>query len=229
MEKVIEFEKITKIYGKEVAALKEVSFGVADGEFVTLVGPSGAGKSTLIRLLICNEKPTSGRILVAGRDITTLKPKELPFFRRRIGVIFQDYKLLAKKTVFENVSFALEVSGVSDQDIKIRVEEMLDLVGLTSRISALSEELSGGEKQRVSIARALVHNPKLLIADEPTGNLDPVATWEIIELLFKINKQGTIVLLATHDREVVDALKKRVVTMRAGEIVSDQEKGKYIL
>jgi cell division transport system ATP-binding protein len=229
LEKVIEFDKVTKVYGKEVAALKEVSFSISDSEFVTLVGPSGAGKSTLVRLLICEEKPTSGKILVAGRDITTLKLKELPYFRRRIGVIFQDYKLLSKKTVKENISFALEVAGIGDKEINSRVEEMVDLVGLSARIEALSEELSGGEKQRVSIARALVHNPKLLIADEPTGNLDPVATWEIIELLFKINKSGTIVLLATHDREVVDALKKRVVTMRAGEVVSDQEKGKYIL
>lgn len=229
MEKVIEFDKVTKIYGKDIAALKNVDFSIADGEFVTLVGPSGAGKSTLIRLLICEEKPTSGRILIAGRDITQLKLRELPYFRRRVGVIFQDYKLLPKKTVYENVTFALEVAGVGDKEIRPRVEEMLDLVGLTSRIDALSDELSGGEKQRVSIARSLIHNPKLLIADEPTGNLDPVATWEIIELLFKINKQGTIVLLATHDREVVDALKKRVITMRAGEVVSDQEKGKYIL
>lgn len=229
MEKVIEFEKLSKVYGKDIAAVKNVDFSINDGEFVTLVGPSGAGKSTLIRLLICEEKPSSGRILIAGRDITQLKAKELPYFRRRVGVIFQDYKLLPKKTVYENVAFALQVAGVSDKEIRPRVEEMTELVGLTSRVDALSEELSGGEKQRVSIARALIHNPKLLIADEPSGNLDPVATWEIIELLFKINKQGTIVLLATHDREVVDALKKRVVTMRAGEIVSDQEKGKYIL
>jgi cell division transport system ATP-binding protein len=229
LDKVIEFVEVSKIYGKEVAAVKNVSFSIADSEFVTLVGPSGAGKSTLIRLLICEEKPTHGRILVAGRDITALKAKELPFFRRRVGVIFQDYKLLPKKTIYENVAFGLEVAGVSDREIKPRVEEMIELVGLSSRTLALSEELSGGEKQRASIARALIHNPKLLIADEPSGNLDPVATWEIIELLFKINKKGTIVLLATHDREVVDALKKRVITMRAGEIVSDQEKGKYIL
>lgn len=229
MNQVILFEHITKIYCKELAVLKDVNFSVADGEFVTLVGPSGAGKSTLIRLLICEEKPTSGRILIAGRDITNLRIKEMPFFRRRIGVIFQDYKLLPKKTVYENIAFALEVAGVSDKDIRPRVEEMIDLVSLTSRIDALLEELSGGEKQRVAIARASIHDPKLLIADEPTGNLDPVATWEIIELLFKINKRGTIVLLATHDREVVDALKKRVITMRAGEVVSDQEKGKYIL
>ena len=220
---------VSKIYGKEIAAVKSVNFSIANGEFVTLVGPSGAGKSTLIRLLICEEKPSSGRILVAGRDITTLKYKELPYFRRRVGVIFQDYKLLPKKTVHENVAFALEMVGIADSEIKPRVTEMIELVGLSHRTSALSEELSGGEKQRVSIARALIHNPKLLIADEPTGNLDPVATWEIIELLFKINKKGTIVLLATHDREVVDALKKRVITMRAGEIVSDQEKGKYLL
>ncbi len=229
LEKVIIFDKVSKIYGKDIAAVKGVDFSIADSEFVTLVGPSGAGKSTLIRLLICEEKPSSGRILIAGRDITQLKPRELPYFRRRVGVIFQDYKLLPKKTVYENVAFALQVAGVSDKEIRPRVEEMIELVGLTSRVDALSEELSGGEKQRVSIARSLIHNPKLLIADEPTGNLDPVATWEIIELLFKINKQGTIVLLATHDREVVDALKKRVITMRAGEIVSDQEKGKYIL
>jgi len=226
---VIEFENVSKIYPGDVNAVMDISFSISIGEFISLVGPSGAGKSTLIKLLISEERPTSGRVLVAGRDILKLKKKELPFYRRKVGVIFQDFRLLPKKTVWENVAYALEVSDASNEDIKEKVPKIIDLVGLTSRTYALSEELSGGEKQRVSIARALVHNPKLLIADEPTGNLDPVSTWEIIELLFKINKQGTIVLLATHDKEVVDALEKRVITMKDGRITSDQAKGKYLL
>ncbi len=228
-ETVIEFKNISKIYPGKVNAVDDVSFKVAPGEFISLVGPSGAGKSTLIRLLTCEEPPTKGQVLVAGRDISKLQPRELPYYRRKVGIIFQDFKLLPKKTVYENIAFALEVADVSSKEIAERVPKIIEIVGLTSRSKAFSEELSGGEKQRVSIARALVHKPKLLIADEPTGNLDPVATWEIIELLFKINNQGTIVLLATHDKEVVDALERRVITMRAGKVVSDQEKGKYIL
>lgn len=228
-ETVIEFKNVSKIYAGKVGAVDDVSFKVAPGEFISLVGPSGAGKSTLIRLLTCEEPPTKGQVLVAGRDISKLRPKELPYYRRKVGIIFQDFKLLPKKTVYENIAFALEVADVSSKEIAERVPKIIEIVGLTSRSKAFSEELSGGEKQRVSIARALVHKPKLLIADEPTGNLDPVATWEIIELLFKINNQGTIVLLATHDKEVVDALERRVITMRAGKVVSDQEKGKYIL
>lgn len=226
---VLDFQKVSKIYQGDMRAVDDVSFKVKIGEFVSLVGPSGAGKSTLIRLLTREEMPTSGRIYVAGRDITQLKFKELPYFRRKVGIIFQDFKLLPKKTVFENIAFALEVAGISDAEIRDKVPKMIEIVGLTRRINALSEELSGGEKQRVSIARALIHRPKILIADEPTGNLDPVTTWEIIELLFKINRQGTIVLLATHDKEVVDALQRRVVTMRDGKIVGDQMHGKYIL
>lgn len=226
---VIEFDHVAKFYPGDVGAVQDVSLLVKMGEFISLVGPSGAGKSTLIKLLTCEEQVTSGKILVAGRDISKLKKKELPFYRRKVGVIFQDFKLLPKKTVYENVSFALEVSDEKNEEIADKVPKIIELVGLTSRTNALTEELSGGEKQRASIARALVHNPKLLIADEPTGNLDPVSTWEIIELLFKINKQGTIVLLATHDKEVVDTLQRRVVTMRAGKIISDHEKGKYIL
>lgn len=228
-ETVIEFKNVSKIYAGKVGAVDDVSFKVAPGEFISLVGPSGAGKSTLIKLLTCEEPPTKGQVLVAGRDISKLQPRELPYYRRKVGIIFQDFKLLPKKTVYENVAFALEVADVSSKEIAERVPKIIEIVGLTSRSKAFSEELSGGEKQRVSIARALVHKPKLLIADEPTGNLDPVATWEIIELLFKINSQGTIVLLATHDKEVVDALERRVITMRVGKIVSDQEKGKYIL
>jgi len=226
---VIEFQSVTKQYSANIEAVHDVSFSVSVGEFISLVGPSGAGKSTLIKLLTCEERPTDGKILVAGRDITELKKKELPYFRRKVGVIFQDFKLLPKKTVYENIAFALEVCDAPDDEVKEKVPKIIDLVGLTRRAFSFTEELSGGEKQRVSIARALVHNPKLLIADEPTGNLDPVSTWEIIELLFKINKQGTIVLLATHDREVVDSLQKRVITMKEGVVISDHLKGKYNL
>ncbi|PIX30069.1 cell division ATP-binding protein FtsE [Candidatus Berkelbacteria bacterium CG_4_8_14_3_um_filter_42_13] len=226
---MIEFQHVTKKYPGNIIAVDDASFKIGKGEFVALVGPSGAGKSTLIRILIREELPTSGRILVADRDIFQLKEKELPYYRRKVGVIYQDFKLLAKKTIEENVAFALEVASVVPGVIKKRVAEMLTLVGLENRANALSEELSGGEKQRVSIARALVHEPKLLIADEPTGNLDPVNSWEIVELLFKINKQGTIVLLATHNKEIVDAIHKRVVTMKQGKIVDDKEDGKYVL
>jgi len=226
---VIEFDGVSKIYPGNVAALKDTTFNIKIGEFISLVGPSGAGKSTIIKLLTCEERPSSGKVLVAGRDISKLSQRELPFFRRKVGVIFQDFKLLPRKTVYENISYALEVCDATNEEIKDKVPKIIELVGLLPRAFAFSEELSGGEKQRVSIARALVHNPKLLIADEPTGNLDPVSTWEIIELLFKINKQGTIVLLATHDKEVVDSLEKRVISLRDGKIYSDQEKGKYLL
>lgn len=226
---VIEFQEVSKEYPGGINAVENVSFDIRAGEFVSLVGPSGAGKSTLIRLLTCEEKPSSGKIIVAGRDVTKLRKKDLPYYRRKVGVIFQDFKLLPKKTVYENVSFALEVSGKSNAEVRENASKIIEIVGLTNRVKSLSEELSGGEKQRVSIARALVHKPKILIADEPTGNLDPVTTWEIIELLFKINRQGTIVLLATHDKEVVDALQRRVITMRDGKIVADQQHGKYIL
>jgi len=226
---MIEFQHVTKKYGKDMVAVDDVNFKINKGEFVTLVGPSGAGKSTLIKMLVREEAPTSGRILVADRDIFQLKESELPYYRRKVGVVFQDFKLLSRKTAYENVAFALEVAGILPLVIKKRVKEMLALVGLDSRPDALAEELSGGEKQRISIARALVHEPKLLIADEPTGNLDPVNSWEIIELLFKINKQGTVVLLATHDREIVDAIHKRVITMKGGKMVSDKADGKYIL
>lgn len=229
MNAVIEFAEVSKIYPGNVIAVEDVSFIVEMGEFVSLVGPSGAGKSTLIRLLTCEEAPSGGNIYVAGKDVTKLRRKELPIYRRKVGVIFQDFKLLPKKTVFENVAFALEVADASNAEIRDKVPKIIEIVGLTKRVKALAEELSGGEKQRVSIARALVHKPKILIADEPTGNLDPVTTWEIIELLFKINRQGTIVLLASHDKEVVDALQRRVITMRDGKIIADNPHGKYIL
>jgi cell division transport system ATP-binding protein len=228
-EAVIEFKNVSKIYPGNVVAVDKVSFNIRPGEFISLVGPSGAGKSTLIRLLTGEEFSTSGQVLVTGRDIAKIQKKEFPFYRRNVGVIFQDFKLLPKKTVYENVAFALEVADIKSSEIAERVPQIIEIVGLSKRSKAFSEELSGGEKQRVSIARTIIHKPKLLIADEPTGNLDPVATWEIIELLFKINNQGTIVLLATHDKEVVDSLERRVITMKNGKVVSDQAKGKYIL
>lgn len=231
---MIEFIDVKKEYidpsskKKTIKALDDVCFTVRKGEFVSLVGPSGAGKSTLIRCLIGEEKPDHGRILVADRDITELKSDQLPYYRRKIGVIFQDFKLLLHKTVYENISFALEVCDVEQNIIDDRVPKILEMVGLSERQNNYPNELSGGEKQRVSIARALVHFPAIVIADEPTGNLDPKNTWDVINILQKINKVGTIVLLATHDKEIVNTLQKRVVTMQNGKIICDQRCGRYI-
>lgn len=228
MSDLIDIQSVSKHYGS-IKALSGVSFKIKSGEFVCLVGPSGAGKTTLIRLLICEEKPTSGRILISERDIHLLPKKEIPFYRRKIGVVFQDFKLLPKKTVYENVAYALEVCGVSNNLIKKRVPEVLELVGLSHRAGSYPEELSGGEKQRTALARALVHKPKILIADEPTGNLDPKTSWEIIDLLLRINQRGTTVILATHNRDIVDVLNKRVIALKAGRVVYDKLRGKYIL
>jgi len=224
---IIDIRHLSKRYGK-VEALNDVNLKVYPGEFVILVGPSGAGKSTLIRQLIREEKPDKGRIYVAGRDITRLTSGELPYYRRNVGIVYQDYKLLPTKNVWENVAYALEVSDVSDEEIKRKVPKVLQAVGLEERIQAYPSQLSGGEAQRVSIARALVHNPKILIADEPTGNLDPEASQDIADILEKINCQGTVVILATHDRELVDKMRKRVIVMKQGRIVSDQNQGKYM-
>lgn len=230
LQPVIQFENISKVYGRgkhNVVALDNINLCVNKGEFVTLVGPSGAGKSTLLRLLISEEKPSTGRILVGGYDISKLTPREIPYYRRKVGVVFQDFKLLPQKSVYENVCFAMEVSGSTDADIRRSVPRILKVVGLDHRINNLPHELSGGEKQRVSIARSLVHNPKLIIADEPTGNLDPNTSFEIIELLLRINQAGTIVLLATHDKDIVDALARRVITIKNGQVTSDEQCGKY--
>jgi cell division transport system ATP-binding protein len=226
---LVEMKDVVKRYSKTHLALDHVNLKLYKGEFLSLVGPSGAGKSTLIKCITLQERPEAGRIVVAGRDITLLRSWELPYYRRKVGVVFQDFKLLPNKTVGENVAFALEVSGFSNREIRSRVPQILETVGMLHKDRSFPHELSGGEQQRVAIARALVHDPKILIADEPTGNLDPVNTWEIIDLLFKINKSGTMVILATHNREIVDALKKRVITMRAGQVVSDQEKGMYLV
>lgn len=225
---MIEIIDVSKLYGK-TKALDNINLKINKGEFVSIVGSSGAGKSTLMKMLICEEKPTTGKIMIADRNIVGLKHSELPYYRRKIGVVFQDFKLLPQKTVYENVSFALEVCEASNKEILDRVPKILDLVGMLKFKNNLPTELSGGERQRVSIARALVHSPKILIADEPTGNLDPINSWEIIDLLQRINRSGTIVLLTTHNKAIVDRIKKRVVLMKAGKIISDRIKGGYII
>lgn len=216
----IHIENVTKLYGT-IRALHQITINVDEGDFIALIGPSGAGKSTLMRLLIREELPSEGQIFVAGRDITRLKVSQLPYYRRRLGMVFQDYKLLPHKTLFENVAFPLEVSGAPEATIKPTVTKILTLVGLDHRMSAFPNELSGGEAQRTSIARALVHSPKILLADEPTGNLDPENAKDIVELLLKINKTGTIVVLATHNQTIIERLRKRVISLRSGAVVFD--------
>jgi len=232
---VIDLQNVSKEYAppgrrqQPITALRDVNLHVEKGEFLSIVGTSGAGKSTLIRLLIAEEKPSRGTIAIADRDITKLTSSELPYYRRKVGVVFQDFKLLPNKTVTENIAFALEVSDISSPEIATRVPRILDLVGLTNRANQYPDELSGGERQRVAIARALVHSPRILIADEPTGNLDPENTWEVIELLERINRAGTIVLLATHNKAVVDKLRRRVVHLDKGHIIADEKVGSYTL
>lgn len=225
---MIRFDKVTKTYPK-ITALKDITMDIHKGDFLSLVGQSGAGKSTLISLIIGEEKPDSGRILIDDIDVAQIKSYDIPFLRRKIGVVFQDIKLLPNRTAHENIAFALEVSGEPPATIKKEVPKALDLVGLEDKAHAFPHELSGGEKQRVAIARAMVHKPVLLLADEPTGNLDSINAWEILQLLLKINKTGTTVILATHAKDLVNSIKKRVVTIEKGEIIYDQEKGKYVL
>ncbi|MST04111.1 MAG: cell division ATP-binding protein FtsE [Candidatus Pacebacteria bacterium] len=226
---MITFSNVSKAYDKNLPALDNVDLFIKDGEFVSLVGKSGAGKSTLIKLLIGEEKPTKGKIVLGNIDIGKLKPKELPEYRRQIGIVFQDFKLLPRKNVYENVAFALEVKGRPQEEIQELVPQVLDLVGLREKQARFPGELSGGEKQRVGIARAIIHHPQVLIADEPTGNLDEENTEEIISLLSKINELGTTVILATHNRSVVNLLRKRVITVSAGKIIRDEENSKYSL
>lgn len=226
---MIYFDKVSKVYSPTSVALDDVSFTIPPKEFVSIVGQSGAGKSTLIKMLLAEEKPTSGNVFFESSDVHSLTQKELPFFRRRIGIVFQDYRLLPKKTAFENISFAMEASGKSDEEIMHDVPHVLELVGLMDKAWHFPHELSGGEKQRVAIARAIVVRPDVLVADEPTGNLDPVNTWEIISLLEKVNSLGTTVILATHDKGVIDSLKRRVITLEKGKLIRDDQKGKYVL
>ncbi|PIP25046.1 MAG: cell division ATP-binding protein FtsE [Candidatus Nealsonbacteria bacterium CG23_combo_of_CG06-09_8_20_14_all_36_12] len=226
---MIRLQNITKIYSPGITALENISFEINKKEFVSIVGRSGAGKTTLIRLLLAEEKPTKGRIFFDGQDVHKIKKSKLPDLRRKIGVVFQDYKLLPQKTAWENITYALEVIGASDEEIKKDVSQVLEIVGLTARAENFPHELSGGEKQRVAIARALIHRPCAILADEPTGNLDPYHTGEIINLLLKINNLGTTVILATHDKEIINALDKRVITLEGGRIIRDEERGRFIL
>jgi len=225
---VILLDRVTKIYGKEgTPALNRVSLHVEPKEFVILVGTSGAGKSSLLKILTREERPTSGKIVVGGIDYDTLKDKNIPLLRRKIGVVFQDFKLLPQRTVFENIAFALEIVGMSNREIRHTVPKVIELVGLTGKEKKFPNELSGGEQQRVAIARAVVRQPKILIADEPTGNLDPKHSWDIVRLLEKINRYGTTVLLTTHNQEIVNKLKRRVVTIDHGKVISDVAQGGY--
>ena len=221
----IALEDVGKVYPNGRRALADVDLIVPDGDFVFLVGPSGAGKSTLIKLLIRDELPTSGTVFVAGRDVRRMPRREVPRLRRRIGIVFQDYKLLPHKSVRDNVAFALEVTGTPGRQIGPAVERVLALVGLTGAAGQFPNQLSGGEQQRTAIARALVHEPRVVIADEPTGNLDPLISWEIIQLLLRINELGTTVLMATHNAEVVTALRRRVVALEDGRVVRDEVGG----
>jgi cell division transport system ATP-binding protein len=225
---VILLDRVTKTYGKGATpALDRVSLHVEPREFVIVVGPSGAGKSTLLKLLTREEKPTGGKIIVGGIDYDKLSDRDIPYLRRRIGTVFQDFKLLPNKTVFENVAFALEIVGTGKKEIHYTVPRVLDIVGLKGKESRMPRELSGGEQQRVAIARSIARQPKILIADEPTGNLDPKHAWDVVKVLQKINQYGTTVLLTTHNQEIVDRLKRRVITIRDGKIASDRARGGY--
>lgn len=227
---MIKFVNVTKIYQPDnTVAVKNINLQIYPGEFVSIVGQSGTGKSTMVRLITAEIKPTKGKIIIGDWDITDISQSEIPILRRQIGMVFQDFKLLVKKTVLENVAFALEVCGEEAKKIKEIVPQVLKIVGLEGKKDRFPEEISGGEKQRVAIARALAHRPKILLADEPTGNLDSINANEIISLLKKINEYGTTVVLVTHNREIVNYLKKRVITLDQGVIISDQEGGKYIL
>jgi len=233
---MISFKSVTKKYfltnnNTEVTsiALDDISFDVKAKEFVSVVGKSGAGKTTLLKLLLAQEKPTSGDVFFEEQNIHNIKSKDLPDLRRKIGSVFQDYKLISSKNVYENVSYIMEVIGASDEEIKRDVPRVLDIVGLNDKLNNFPAQLSGGEKQRVAIARALIHRPIIILADEPTGNLDPYHTFEIIQLLRKINEMGTTIVLSTHNKDVINNLCKRVITLEKGKIIRDEEKGRFIL
>ena len=224
---MVTFENVTKIYEPDVAALQDVSFEIDKGEFVFIVGASGSGKSTVIRLVLKEIELTRGKIVVGGRDLSRLKRSKVPMLRRNVGCVFQDFKLLPNRTAAENVAYALKVQGETSTAIRRKVPEVLNMVGLTHKMSSLPDELSGGEQQRVSIARAFVNHPPLLICDEPTGNLDPDTSVGIMQLLYRINRSGTTILMATHDREMVDKMRKRVIALEAGKLLRDERRGGY--
>jgi cell division transport system ATP-binding protein len=224
---MVTFENVTKIYEPDVAALQDVSFEIDKGEFVFIVGASGSGKSTVIRLVLKEIELSRGKIIVGGRDLARLKRSKVPMLRRNVGCVFQDFKLLPNRTAAENVAYALKVQGENQAQIRRKVPEVLNMVGLTHKMSSLPDELSGGEQQRVSIARAFVNHPPLLICDEPTGNLDPDTSVGIMQLLYRINRSGTTILMATHDREMVDKMRKRVIALEAGKLLRDERRGGY--
>lgn len=226
---MIAFHNVSKVYAGQEPVLEDITFKIEPKEFVSLVGRSGVGKSTIVKLLIGEEKPSKGRVILGEYEVGRLKPKEMPYFRRQIGTIFQDFRLLPTKTAYENVAFAMEVGGHPQTEIDDLVPKVLDMVGLADKADNFSHELSGGEKQRVAIARAMIHRPSVIVADEPTGNLDPINEADIIRLLLKINDLGTTVILATHSKDVVDSLGRRVIVLDNGKIVRDDKAGKYIL
>lgn len=229
IQPIIRFENVVKTFPGDITVIDDVSLIFQPGEFVSIVGASGAGKSTLLKLIYAEEIPTSGEIYFNERPLGKINRKHLPFFRRNIGTVFQDFKLLPQRTAFENVAYALEVDGRSTEEINEEVPEILEIVGLGDKMHKFPKQLSGGEQQRVSLARALIHRPKVIIADEPTGNLDPVSADEIIQLLLEINSFGTTILLATHNKGIVDKMGKRVILVDNGRIIQDQNKSKYIL
>ncbi|MFM2357991.1 MAG: hypothetical protein RJA61_728 [Candidatus Parcubacteria bacterium] len=226
---MIYFDKVSKIYADKSIALDDITFSVEPKEFVTIVGHSGAGKTTLLKMILAEEKPTKGNIFFESTNIQSLRKHEINNYRRRIGVVFQDFRLLPHKTIYENIAFAMEAAGKSDEEIESDVPHVLDLVDLGKKIWNFPKELSGGERQRVAIARAIVNQPDIVIADEPTGNLDPINTYDIVQIFKKINDLGTIVILTTHNKGVVEALGGRVMTMEGGRIIRDDQKGGYVL
>lgn len=224
---MLEMIDVSKIYPGGSVALQDINVRIEQGEFVFIVGPSGAGKSTFFKMLFREVLPSSGKVIVNGHDLVKMTDKEIPYFRRQLGIVFQDYRLLPDRTVYDNVAFAMQVIETPYRKIKRRVNDVLDLVGLRKRANAYPTELSGGEQQRIAIARAIVNDPILLIADEPTGNLDPETSWEIMDIFREVNKSGTTIVMATHDREIVDEMEKRVIAIEHGHIVRDDAKGVY--
>lgn len=224
---MIHMTGVSKVYGNGSVALSDISIDIEKGDFIFVVGPSGAGKSTFIKLIFREELPTHGQLVVNGRNVTNMPPAEVPFLRRGLGIVFQDYRLLPEKTVYENIAFAMRVIEAPRREIQKRVNSVMELVGLRDKHRCFPNQLSGGEQQRVAIARAIVNNPVVVIADEPTGNLDPETSWDIMKIFERINKSGTTIVMATHDKTIVDTMRKRVIAIEKGRIVRDQVKGVY--
>lgn len=226
---ILKFENVSKTYPGDFIALEEINLVIEGGEFLSIVGHSGSGKSTLLKLIYAEEQVTKGHVYFNDRSIDSINRKHLPYYRRNIGTVFQDFKLLPQKTAFENVAYALEVSDETQEEITELVSEILEIVGMSDKAKKYPRQLSGGEQQKICLARALVRKPLVIIADEPTGNLDPVATWEIIQLLLKINSMGTTIILATHNKDIVDKLNRRVIALDKGRVIRDHQKGRYAI